>query len=46
MDWYGARSCFDKIRHVGARVKSQGKAKCCRTKEVLKSVEAQFATSF
>ena len=41
----GARSCFD-IWHIGAYVKNQGNTKCCRTKERLRSVDAQFATSF
>ena len=26
--------------------KNQGNAKCCRTREMLKNVDAQFATSF
>ena len=41
----GARSCLD-IWHIVAYVENQGNATCCRTKEMLKSVDAQFATPF
>ena len=42
------RSCFDiyHIHRIGAYVKNRGNAKCCGTQKMLKSVDAQFKTSF